>query len=89
MKVNLLSRFKRGYKKLPKDIQEDFAEKISLFIKNPRNPKLKTHKLHGNIQHCLAFNLHDGYRVLFEFIDRDTIDLLDIGPHDKYSKWEK
>lgn len=89
MKINLSPRFKRAYKKLPSSIKDDFDKKIVIFIENPRNPKLKTHKLKGKLQECLSFYLHDGYRVLFEFSSSQTIDLLDIGPHDKYKNWEK
>ena len=87
MKINLSSRFKRAYKKLPLDIKDDFDKKIALFIDNPKNPSLKTHKLKGKLQSCLSFYLRDGYRVLFEFSEAKTIALLDIGPHDKYQKW--
>lgn len=87
IKVNLSSRFKRAYKKLPAQIQDDFDEKITLFIKNPVHPVLRTHKLKGRLQSCLAFRLRDGYRVLFEFSGKDIIDLLDVGPHDSYDRW--
>ncbi len=87
MKINLSPRFKRSYKKLPPNVQDDFDEKIISFIKNPRDPKLSSHKLKGKLQNCLSFNLKDGYRVLFEFRAKDEIDLLDLGPHDKYKLW--
>lgn len=74
--MNNSPRFIRAFKKLPRHIQDDFEEKISLFIKNPRHPQLKTHTLKGRLQECLAFRLKDGYRVLFEFSSPNTIDLL-------------
>lgn len=89
MNINLSPRFKRAYKKLPNHIKNDFDEKISLFIENPGNPKLKTHKLKGKVQSCLSFYLKDGYRVLFELTNEDTANLLDVGSHDKYKKWPK
>ncbi|MBI4652887.1 type II toxin-antitoxin system mRNA interferase toxin, RelE/StbE family [Candidatus Kuenenbacteria bacterium] len=87
MKINLSSRFKRSYKKTPQYIQNDFDKKISIFIKIPNHPSLKTHKLKGKLQKCLAFRLKDGYRVLFEFSNPETIDLLDIGPHNIYNRF--
>lgn len=89
MKINLSPRFKRSYKKLPSNIQDDFDKKIVLFANNPRDSKLASHKLKGRLQNCLSFYLIDGYRVLFEFRAKDEADLLDIGPHDKYKQWEK
>lgn len=89
MKINLSPRFKRSYKKLPAKIQDDFNEKIILFAKDPRDAKLGSHKLKGKLQSCLSFCLKDGYRVLFEFRAKDEVDLLDVGPHDKYKQWGK
>lgn len=86
MKINLSPRFKRTYKKLPQHIQKDFKERIIEFVKDPYYPSLKTHKLKGKYQECLAFRLKDGYRVLFEFTSPDTINLLYVGPHDIYKK---
>jgi addiction module RelE/StbE family toxin len=86
MNVNLSPRFKRAYKKLPADLKDDFDNKIKLFLQDPQHPSLRTHKLKGRLQSCLAFRLKDGYRVLFEFSSSETVDLLDIGPHDIYKK---
>lgn len=86
MNVNLSPRFSRAYKKLPRHIRKDFKDKIATFIKDPRLPMLRTHKLKGKYQECLAFRLKDGYRVLFEFSSPNTVDLLDVGPHDIYKK---
>ena len=89
MDVNLSSRFKRSYKKVPQRIQSDFDKKISIFIQTPDHPALKTHRLKGKLQECLAFRLKDGYRVLFEFSGSDTVDLLDIGSHDIYKRFRR
>lgn len=89
MNVSFSSRFKRSYKKLPRHIQKSFDEKITLFMKNPDDPSLKTHKLKGKLQECLAFRLKDGFRVLFEFSRPDSVDLLDVGAHDIYERFNR
>ena len=89
MKVNLSPRFKRSYKRVPQHIQKDFDKKIVLFIKDSYHPSLKTHKLKGKLQECLAFYLKDGNGVLFEFSGPDTVDLLDIGSHDIYKRFRR
>lgn len=89
MKVHLSPKFKRSYKKLPAHIQNDFDTKIILFMNDSKHPKLKVHKLQGKLQQCLSFHLRDGYRVLFEYSFDNSVDLLDLGPHDKYSQWSK
>ena len=70
-------------------LESDFDKKISVFIDNPNHPSLKTHKLKGILQECLAFRLKDGFRVLFEFSDSKTVNLLDMGPHDIYKKYRR
>jgi len=89
MQIHLSPKFKRSYKKLPVHIQDDFDMKIPLFLKNQNDQKLKTHKLKGKLQACLSFCLRDGYRVLFEYSLNNAVELLDIGPHNKYYQWEK
>ena len=87
MFINFSPRFQRSYKNLPQHIQEDFKIKIQLFIKNPYYSTLRTHKLEGRLQECLAFRLKNGFRILFEFSSSDTINLLNVGSHDIYKKY--
>ena len=61
MNVSFTPRFNRSYKKLPRHIQNDFDIKITLFMENPKDPSLKTHKLMGKLRECLAFRLKDGF----------------------------
>lgn len=89
MQILLSPRFKKSYKKLPNHIKDDFDKKIEIFIENYKNPSLKTHKLHGNLEECLAFELKNGFRVLFEFVESNTVNLIDAGNHDKYKIWSK
>ena len=86
MLINVSPRFKRAYKKLPIHIQTNFDKQIAIFMQNPDHPSLKTHKLRGKFQECLAFRLRDGYRVLFEFSEPNTVNLLDVGQHNIYKK---
>lgn len=86
MRIERSSRFKRSYKKLPDAIKDDFDKKIALFFSHPFDPKLKTHKLQGELGSYYAFYLHGGYRVLFSF-EEDNILLVNVGSHDDYAKW--
>lgn len=87
--VNFSSRFKRAYKKLPKEVRSNFDQKIIIFMSNPYHPSLRTHNLHGKLQSCFSFSLNDGFRVLFEFENAREVNLLDIGPHDRYQRWKR
>ncbi len=89
MTINRSSRFKRSYKRLPPHIQNDFDESVKIFFKNPFDPALQTHKLHGNLDAYYAFDLRAGYRVLFVFEEDSTVLLVNIGDHDDYKKWSR
>lgn len=60
-----------------------FREKLSLFMENPQNPVLRTHKLHGNLKDHHAFSIHTDCRVVFKYVDADSVILIDIGNHDE------
>lgn len=75
--------FKGYYKKLSVKQKIIFNQRIVLFIKNPRNPLLKVHKLHGNLNNTYAFSLGGDLRVIFIWISKKHIVLLKIGTHNQ------
>ena len=83
------TRFKRSYKKMPAKIKKDFSQKIKVFQKDPFQPSLNTHKLKGSLDEYYSFYLKDGYRVLLDFVEENTVVLVNIGSHKDYSKWSR
>ena len=78
--------FKRSYKKRIKNfskIQKKFQSAIALFAEDPFQPKLRTHKLSGELEDIWAFYVDYDCRVIFEFLDEMTVLLIDIGSHDE------
>ena len=67
--------FKRSYRKrihrVP-HLKNQFREKMELFLEEPFDPHLRTHKLSGKLKGTWAFSINDDYRVVFEFIDMAT-----------------
>lgn len=59
-------------------------EAIALFQKNYTNPKLKTHKLIGQLEGNFAFSVDYHLRIMFCFEDKNTVLFLDIGTHEIY-----
>jgi Uncharacterized protein conserved in bacteria len=55
---------------------------MELFSKNPFNPKLRTHKLTGRLEGLWAFSVAYDCRVIFRFLTKDEVLLIDIGGHD-------
>ena len=79
------AKFLRSYKRLIKgraELQKVFNEKIILFMANPYDPALETHKLKGKLRHSWAFSLTHSLRVVFTFVESESIIFEDIGPHD-------
>ena len=77
-------RFDKHYRKLPKDVKNKAEIKEKIFRKNPFDPRLKTHKLHGKEKEAWAFWVDYRYRIKFIFLNEEEVLFLDIGPHKVY-----
>ncbi len=86
MKLIISRRFKKSYttriKPYPK-LDKIFAERITLFLTNPQDPRLRDHKLIGKKQSFRAFSITGDVRVIYSQESKDTILLLDIGTHNQ------
>jgi len=83
MKIIYSSKFKRSFKKLTTFLVEKTIERTIIFEKNPFDPRLDTHKLHGKLKTKWSFLINGKNRVLFEF-DKSDVIFLDVGDHDLY-----
>ena len=83
MVVNLSSRFKKSFRKLHIRVQKKAVEKIALFRKNLFDPRLDTHKLHGEKKEEWTFSIDYSYRISFLFLEDGKILFTDIGTHDQ------
>lgn len=81
MIILLHKNFKKKYKKLSKDIQEKFKERRNLFFRNPSHPQLNDHPLHGERSRQRSFNVTGDLRVVYEYVQRDTVLFIDIDTH--------
>lgn len=84
MKIVYTSIFFRKFNKLPKVLQDDVREKITLFAENPRNPSLRAHKLKGQLRGYFSFSVNYKYRIVYEYDDAHTVALLTVGDHSVY-----
>jgi addiction module RelE/StbE family toxin len=86
IKITWDQGFKRIYKKKVKnddDLKKKFWNAMELFSKNPFNPRLRTHKLTGKLEGLWALTIDYDCRVIFQFIDKNEVFLIDIGGHDE------
>jgi addiction module RelE/StbE family toxin len=87
MEIAFSSSFKRAFKKKikgRKEIEDLFWEAASLFIQDPFQPSLKTHKLSGKLKDLWSFSVEYDLRVIFYFEDKNSKAIfVYIGTHDE------
>jgi len=84
MNVKPSNRFKRSYIRLPANIQRLAVEKEDIFVENPFDPRLKTHKLKGKLKGFWSFSLTYSFGIVFEFANKEKAIFYDIGDHKIY-----
>ena len=73
-------RFKKAFKKLPKEIQGITEEKFELMLKNSHHPSIRIKKMSGT-EDIWEGSITHKYRFTFHIVG-DTYLLRNIGPHD-------
>jgi len=84
MEIRYSPKFGRQYKSLPKEVKIRAEKREAIFRKNPFDPRLKTHKLHGSQEGFMSFSVDYSYRIIFEFTDSNIVIFYEIGTHDIY-----
>jgi len=82
--IELSTRYKKSFRRLPPKIQRKAILKIKIFRENPFTPQLRTHPLTGEEKECWAFWVDFTYRIKFIFLNDEEVLFLDIGTHDIY-----
>jgi mRNA-degrading endonuclease YafQ of YafQ-DinJ toxin-antitoxin module len=77
------STFKKHAKKHP-HLKTKIIKRIEMFQSDPFNPSLKTHKLTGKLKGYYAFSVDYQTRIMFEFLDKDSVAMIDVGTHGIY-----
>lgn len=83
-KINYSPTFLKSFKKLPKNQLKSLARQEKIFFQNPFDPRLKTHKLKGELKDSYSFSVSYHWRIVFHFEKDDTVALDVIGTHEVY-----
>jgi len=78
--------FKKTFKKMIKanpDLRDRFQARLLLFVNDPFDPILRTHKLSGKLSEYWSFRVTHDLRVVFAFEGSDLAILVDFGSHDE------
>jgi addiction module RelE/StbE family toxin len=87
MEVSFSGSFKKAYKKRIKssETENEFWIKLELFINDPFDSRLKTHKLSGKLKDLWSFTIEYDCRVVFYFTNdkpKKAV-FVDVGTHDE------
>jgi addiction module RelE/StbE family toxin len=82
MRIEYSSRFLRLVKKLPAQEQRAVFDAIERFETNPKDSRLRAHKLHGTLAGLYAIAVRYNLRAVFG-TKGDAVIFFDIGSHDE------
>jgi addiction module RelE/StbE family toxin len=86
IEIGFSSSFKRVFKKKikgHKELEAKFWQKVEIFIKDPFDRTLRTHKLSGKLQGLWSLSIGYDLRVIFYFAEENRVVFIDIGKHDE------
>lgn len=84
--VGFSKAFKRALKRKVKgsaELEDKFWKKLAIFIEDPFDTSLRTHKLTGKLKNLWSFSVDYDFRVIFYFAKENRVVLVDIGKHDE------
>lgn len=84
MEIFYLKKFIKQYKKLSSETKKIAKEKLIIFKKDPFDTRLRTHKLHGDLQGFFSFSINKKTRIIFDFDENKNVRFYTIGNHDIY-----
>ena len=81
MAIQYTSIFKKQYKKLPQKFQDQFDERLRLFLTDPINPQLRVHPLVGKFSGFWSINVNGDLRALYLKRGEEILIFALIGTH--------
>jgi addiction module RelE/StbE family toxin len=79
--IQYAPKFKKQYKRLPKKFQQQFDERVRLFVADPTSPQLRVHPLKGNFAGYWSMNVNGDIRALYIIKGEEIIIFALIGSH--------
>lgn len=80
--IQYTAKFIRMYKGLEPLLKEEIKQKILLFQDVKNHESLKIHKLQGRLKRFSAFSVNYKIRIIFEYENKNIVNLLYVGGHD-------
>lgn len=81
MKIIYSKQFKKKFQRLRSGEKKKFEERTGIFMRDTSNLLLHDHPLHGVYSHLRSFSVTGDIRVLYEYVQKDTVLFIDIDTH--------
>lgn len=81
MKIILNKNFLKKYDKLRASEKKRFKERRDIFLKDPYDPILNNHALHGKYVGYRSISVSGDVRVIYKFLDKNTVIFVEMGTH--------
>ena len=81
MTVLLHKTFKKNFEKLPFKVQEQFRERLRIFLNNKFEKTLNNHSVSKVFPDCRSINITGDYRAVFREDSEDMVRFMNIGTH--------
>lgn len=89
MKIKYDPDFIKALKKTDVKIRKSFKKKILIFAKNPNDPELDNHPLHGEHQGYRSIDINADWRAIYEELneeDEQIVYFIALGTHNQLYK---
>ena len=83
IEIEVSTLYRRRFKKLNRKIHDQVIAREKIFIANPFDTRLGTHKLHGKRKEEWAYWVDYSYRVTFIFLSGSKVLYTEVGTHDE------
>ncbi|MFH1098571.1 MAG: type II toxin-antitoxin system mRNA interferase toxin, RelE/StbE family [Candidatus Uhrbacteria bacterium] len=81
MIANFHQKFRKQLRKLNAKQREQSRERIKQFLRNPNDPQLRDHALHGPYVGYRSINVSGDLRAVYTLVADDTCIFVAIGTH--------
>lgn len=82
MNIVYTKKFQKRFKLLNPKLQNQFFERMDIFLKNPNDPQIRNHPLKGYLRGYRSFSV-TGDVLIFKYLSKKEIKLIDIGTHNQ------
>lgn len=86
MTIEYHQKFRKQYQKLSPKLRQQVQERISVFVKNQKDPVLQNHSLYGKYQDFFSINITGDLRALYKKINQNYIKFILLGTHSQLYK---